>query len=150
MGTISGAPSKCPSPPLSFPNRGQPRAEKGEEEGPAGEGARRGEVQPERLLFSGHVQQPDDPQRPPPQLRPCGRRREEGKQARGGALERADGGGRWQRCSPALTSIGGAAAHWPRWRSGLASPRWSSAAAQGTRALGERCGDTGRRRGRLA
>ena len=27
-GTSSGAPSKCPSPPLSFPNRGQPRAEK--------------------------------------------------------------------------------------------------------------------------
>ena len=27
-GTSSGAPSKCPSPPLSSPNRGQPRAEK--------------------------------------------------------------------------------------------------------------------------
>ena len=62
--------------------------------------------------------------------------REEGKQACGGALERTGSGGRRQRCSPALTSIGGAAARRPRWRSGLASPRRSSAAAQGTRAWG--------------
>ena len=32
------------------------------------------------------------------------------------------------RCGPAATSIGGAVARRPRWRSGLASPRWSSAA----------------------
>jgi hypothetical protein len=28
VGTSSGEPSKCPSPPLSFPSRGQPRVEK--------------------------------------------------------------------------------------------------------------------------
>ena len=71
--------------------------------------------------------------------------RKEGKQARGGALERTGGGGRRQRCGSALTSIGGAAARRPRWRSGLASPRWSSAATHSR--SWQRCGGAGRSRG---
>ena len=105
---------------------------------PARERTQLGGEQPERILCSGRAAA-RRPQRPLPWPRladSSAAPREEGKQARGGALERTGSGGRRQRCSPALTSIGGAAARRPRWRSGLASPRRSSAAAQGTRAWG--------------
>ena len=49
------------------------------------------------------------------------------------------------RCGPAATSIGDAVARRPRWRSGLASPRWSSAATHSR--SWQRCGGAGRSRG---
>ena len=53
-------------------------------------------------------------------------------------MERTGSGGRQQRCSPVLTSIGGAAARRPRRRGGLAAPRLPPQPR--TRTQRQRCG----------
>ena len=65
------------------------------------------------------------------------RRREPAMEARRGEAR--------GRCGPAATSIGGAVARRPRWRSGLGFPRWSSVATHSR--SWQRCGGAGRSRG---
>ena len=143
VGAISGAPSNAPPKPYPHPLVGQRT-----KEGAKTEGAR-----PERplLQLQGGPAAPEPPSQPHPRAQGGGGSGAEDEGDAGLTARRREPameGGRGEapgRCGPAATSIGGAVARRPRWRSGLASPRWSSAATHSR--SWQRCGGAGRSRG---
>jgi len=117
------------------------------------EGAKTEGARPERPLLQlrGGPAAPGPPSQPHPRAQGGGGSGAEDEGDAGLTARRREPameGGRGEapgRCGPAATSIGGAVARRPQWRSGLASPRWSSAATHSR--SWQRCGGAGRSRG---